>query len=151
MNTLSNTPPDGDFVRYLERLPTGDLAVVQVQPSLGTNAPKATAATPSTAAVASKPGSEQAQLAMERLAVHLKWAAVILIATQLLGAFIPGAGFLLLPALVAYWFYALYNRPEDTHIGAALLQRFRDVAVHQQQQQRQQNALLKPPFKQPRS
>ena len=148
MDTVSNTPPDGDFVRYLERLTTGDLSVVAVPQVMGEGSAQRRQpqvvhqkadvegheplhAQP-TQPVQPAPDSGAAQVAMERLAVHLKSAAVILVVTQILGVLIPGMGYLLLPALAAYVWYVSKTRPADRGIGSALMQRFRDLAAQQE-------------------
>lgn len=161
MDTVSNTPPDGDFVRYLERLTTGDLSVVAVVQVMG----EGSAPRKQPEAVEQKvdvvrhqqlqtqlaqpaPDSGAAQVAMERLAVHLKSAAAILVVTQILGALIPGMGYLFLPALAAYIWYIGKTRPADRRIGSALMQRFRDMAAQQAasvQAARQKPALQQKP------
>ena len=148
MDTVSNTPPDGDFVRYLERLTTGDLSVVAVPQVMGEGSAKrrqpqmvhqkadVAGHEPLQAqpvqSVQPAPDSGAAQVAIERLAVHMKSAAAILIVTQILGVLIPGMGYLLLPALAAYVWYVSKTRPADRRIGSALMQRFRDLAAQQE-------------------
>ena len=105
----SNTPPDGDFVRYLERL-TAAQAVAREQPAAG--APMAVPGLPS-----GKAG--QQPVAHIPFLRHVKWAVGLWIATQILARFVPGAGFLFIPLLAVYaaWvIYSLRARPPGAFI-----------------------------------
>ena len=95
----SNTPPDGDFVRYLERL-TAAQALARDTPAAG--APVAI------------PGLTSAKAVLESVANipfmrHVKWAAGLWVATQILARFVPGAGFLFIPLLAAYAAWVIYR------------------------------------------
>ena len=105
----SNTPPDGDFVRYLERL-TAAQAVARDTPAAGV--PVAI------------PGLTSAKAGLESVANipfmrHVKWAVGLWVATQILARFVPGAGFLFIPLLAAYaaWvIYRLRSQPPGTFL-----------------------------------
>lgn len=98
----SNTPPDGDFVRYLERL-TAMQAVPGAQPK--GFMPKD--AVPAVGLMSMKAGLESmTQIPLLR---HVKWAIGLWIATQILARFVPGAGFLVIPLLAAYAAGVIYT------------------------------------------
>ena len=95
----SNTPPDGDFVRYLEKL-TADQGVAKK--------------TPAVAATKAMPRLPSAEAGLKSAAGisfvrHAKWAIGLYVATQILGRFVPGAGFLFVPVLAAYVVWLIYR------------------------------------------
>ena len=128
MNLPSNTPPDGDFASYVERLthanasagPREDLLKPPEKASL--RAPSASAASAATPPV--KPASAVATGAA--FLTHVKWVVVLWIATQALSAVLPGAGFLFLPALLAYGAWAIFQANRQS--SGALEQRLRELA-----------------------
>ena len=95
----SNTPPDGDFVRYIERL-TAAQAVARRTPMVD-----APVAVPGLSPVTQglKPG---ARIPLMR---HVRWAFGLWVATQILGRFVPGAGFLFIPLLAVYAAWRIYR------------------------------------------
>ena len=95
----SNTPPDGDFVRYLERL-TAAQAVARDRVAAG--APVALAVAPS--------GTAGLQ-AVARIPFlrHVKWAVGLWVAAQILAWFVPGAGFWFIPLLAVYAAWVIYS------------------------------------------
>jgi hypothetical protein len=95
----SDTPPDGDFASYVERLTGANAAAGAREDLFKPQASKdvassiqppsrfaASSGTPSVKAVA-------APLAGISLLTHIKWVVGLWIATQALAKFVPGAGF----------------------------------------------------------
>ncbi|MBG6077032.1 hypothetical protein [Polaromonas sp. CG_9.11] len=95
----SNTPPDGDFVRYLERL-TAAQAVARDTPAPG-----------ATMAIQGLPSVAAGLKSMARIPFlrHVKWVAGLWVATQILARFVPGAGFLFIPMLAGYVAWHIYR------------------------------------------
>ena len=126
MNLPSNTPPDGDFASYVERLthanasagPREDLLKPQEKASLRA------ASAASSAALPVKPASAVATGAA--FLTHVKWVVVLWIATQVLDEVLPGAGFLFLPALLVYGAWAIFQA--NRRSSGALVQRLRELA-----------------------
>ncbi|MEO5659866.1 MAG: hypothetical protein ABIQ90_08730 [Polaromonas sp.] len=95
MNLPSNTPPDGDFARYLERL-TGSQAVAGASADLLT--PK-TGASADMRFVASS-GVPSSNAGLQPLTgmsfwTHVKWVFVLWTVAQVLAMFVPSTGFVL--------------------------------------------------------
>lgn len=128
MNLPSNTPPDGDFASYVERLTHANASagaredLLKPQEKASLRAPSASAA--STATPPAKPASAVATGAA--FLTHVKWVVVLWIATQALSAVLPGAGFLFLPALLAYGAWAIFQA--NRRSSGALVQRLRELA-----------------------
>ena len=95
----SNTPPDGDFVRYVERL-TAAQAVVR---------DGAAAGAPIAVAVAPLGQAGLQSVARIPFLRHVKWAVGLWVGTQILARFVPGAGFLFIPLLAVYAAWVIYN------------------------------------------
>ena len=104
MMQASNTPPDGDFVRYVERL-TAAQAVARERPAVGI--PVAAAVPPSV-----KAGLPS--VARIPLLQHVKWAVGLWAATHILAWFVPGAGFWFIPLLAVYAAWVLYGLKSQT-------------------------------------
>lgn len=122
MIPASDTPKDGDFVRYIEQLararqqqaaskldPTAQVAIPKAsQPSV-----KATRDPVSTLPAAPTAGD----FSVSSLVKPLRWLVLLWVVTQVLSQWLPGAGLLFVPVLLAgaaWWFF-----------------RFKDGAVNQ--------------------
>ena len=131
MNLPSNTPPDGDFVRYVERLTNANAHAsaaarderVRPQEKTSLRMPsQASIATPSS----KPPPTSASTVAVGAFFSHVKWVVVLWIATQALSAVVPGAGFLFLPALLVYGAWAIFQANRQS--SGALVQRLRELA-----------------------
>ena len=132
----SDTPPDGDFASYVERL-TGANATAGaredlLKPQAGKDAsssplsssqpPSRFSASPGTPSI--KPASTP--VAGLSILTHIKWVVGLWIGTQALAAFVPGAGFLFIPALLAYAAWVIFTVNRNS--SGALVQRLRELA-----------------------
>lgn len=126
MNLPSNTPPDGDFASYVERLTSAN-ASAGAREDLLKPQEKASLRAPSPASAAMPPAKPASAIATgAAFLTHVKWVVVLWIATQALSAVLPGAGFLFLPALLAYGAWAIFQANRQS--SGALVQRLRELA-----------------------
>ena len=128
MNLPSNTPPDGDFASYVERL-TDANAAAGARENLFKPQEKTSLRAPSAAAAGAAPPKAKltpAAVTGAAFLTHVKWVVVLWIATQALSAVLPGAGFLFLPALLAYGAWAIFQANRQS--SGALVQRLRELA-----------------------
>lgn len=126
MNLPSNTPPDGDFASYVERL-THANASAGAREDLLKPPEKASLRAPSPASAVTPPVKPASALATGAAFVtHVKWVVVLWIATQVLDEVLPGAGFLFLPALLVYGAWAVFQANRQS--SGALVQRLRELA-----------------------
>lgn len=134
MSLPSNTPPDGDFVSYVERLTNANAAAGDRENLLKSSRDNPPQARPS--AGLSLPPAKPAAKAGVPFFTHVKWVVALWIASQALSRVMPGAGFLFLPALLAYgaWVFIKINR----NSSGALVQRLRELA-RQAAQEAQKN------------
>lgn len=128
----SDTPPDGDFASYVERL-TGANASAGAREDLlkpqGTEDAASQPSPPSRFSASSGTPSVQpvaAPFTGVPLLTHIKWVVGLWIATQALAGFVPGAGFLFVPALLAYAAWVIFKVNRNS--SGALVQRLRELA-----------------------
>jgi hypothetical protein len=128
VNLPSNTPPDGDFVAYVERLThTNAHASAEAREDGLKPREKTAPRAPSPAGIATPPAkSELVAATGAAFVTHVKWVVILWIATQVLSEVVPGAGFLFLPALLAYGAWAIFQA--NRRSSGALLQRLRELA-----------------------
>jgi hypothetical protein len=140
MNHPSDTPPDGDFARYVERLTGANAAAGAREDLLKPQAD--VSANPRFSASSGTPSVKAAlaPLAGASFLTHVKWVVALWIATQALSMVVPGAGFLFLPALLAYGAWVVFKANRDS--SGALVQRLRELA-RQAAEEAQKNQLPK--------
>lgn len=103
MTPQSNTPPDGDFVRYVERLTSSRLDASAHQRMLAPVTPALENSALSTAAGSTLPAGALTDVLKDiSFKTHLQRVVGLWVASQVLAHFLPGAGFLFIPALIAY-------------------------------------------------
>lgn len=105
----SDTPPNGDFARYVERL-TGANAVPGKREDLFQSRHDA----PASESFAECSGTPSVQARPQPLTgvnflQHAKWVVVAWIATQALAKLLPGAGFLFIPVLLGYAAWVIFK------------------------------------------
>jgi hypothetical protein len=118
MMHASNTPPDGDFVRYVERL-TGSAAVPAVREDLFM--PKdAGPGRVSFGASAVQPSEKMVLAPLSGLSfwTHVKWVVALWIATQALAKLVPIASQLFIPALMVYAVWVIFRVSRHAAISA---------------------------------
>ena len=126
MNHPSDTPPDGDFASYVERL-TGANAAAGAREDL--LKPQASAS--SNPRFSASSGTPSVKAALAPLAgvsffTHVKWVVALWIATQALSVVLPGAGFLFLPALLVYGAWVVFKA--NLNAPGALAQRLIELS-----------------------
>ena len=124
----SNTPPDGDFVRYLDQL----TKTAQTVPRLA----DMRSAPPASSVHAAKPAATDLLHVDKQLSsaltgvpflTHVKWIAAAWIGSQVLGQFLPGSGFLFIPAVLAYLAWLVFKSNRDS--SGALARKLRGLAA----------------------
>ena len=144
MQHPSNTPSDGDFVRYVERLTASNAAVAlgkrdNMLESRKKYGPLELTVVPRRMGVPALVSTQPFQGFV--FWSHVKWLVALWVATQLLANFVPWAGFLFLPAVLVYAAWVIFKAKR--HSSGGLVHRVRELlaqAAHAAQEARKMQA-----------
>ena len=130
----SDTPPDGDFASYVERLTGANAAagdredLLKPQGAKDVSSPSSSQPPSRFSASSGTPSVKAASTPAAGMPIltYIKWVVGLWIGTQALAAFVPGAGFLFIPALFAYAAWVIFTLNRNS--SGALVQRLRELA-----------------------
>ena len=138
MQHPSDAPPNGDFVRYVERLTVSNAVAAMGARDDKLEPGQVRTMQPESPVVASRVAVPAPVLAQPFTGIavwsHLKWVVALWIAFQLLAKFVPWADFLFLPAVLAYAAWVIFN--VNRHSSGALIHRVRELLAHAAQDAR---------------
>ena len=129
MQHPSDTPSNGDFVRYVERLTASNAAVALGRRDDMLEPKKVKTMAPESPVVPRHTGVPALVLTQPLPGFvfwsHVKWLVALWVGTQLLANFVPWIGFLFLPAVLAYAAWVIFKAKR--HSSGGLVHRLHEL------------------------